>query len=226
MNFEPPLEYRLSRQQVREVDRIAIEHFGMPGLLLMENAGRNAAAVIEPWVETGSQVAILCGGGNNGGDGYVIARHLVNAGMSVVLIPVIRQAKLKGDAAVNAQIAQRMEMVHGTCEDLQQSHLIVDALLGTGFVAEGCSIRSPVREAVVAINQAVGRVIAIDLPSGLDCDTGQPADVAVKADLTVSFVGSKKGFFQQGVEAYTGKVVVADIGSPRQAIEMARAAYP
>lgn len=207
----------LSRKQVRAVDRIAMEQFGIPGIVLMENAGRNAAAIIANHISSLDQVAILCGSGNNGGDGYVIARHLVNAGFNIQLICAKPVDELTGDAAINAHIAMKMHIPVIRLDELTPEHVVVDALLGTGFTGM-------VREPLIAFIKACENhpvVFAIDLPSGLDCDSGEPSNATVMADHTITFVARKLGFDQHGSHAYTGKIHVVDIGVPEQAIRQA-----
>lgn len=220
----------LSRAQVREVDRRAIEEYGIPGIVLMENAGRNAAALIMEWSKPGDQIAIVCGPGNNGGDGFVIARHLSNAGREVVCLLAFEFGKLQGDALINYQIVQRMGLtscvtvspagIEVLMYHLRKSALVVDALLGTGFSGEP---RPPMDAAIRAVNAAERRVVAIDVPSGMDCDTGEPAigrchkdgDLrCVKAWRTITFVAMKPGFLVPGANEITGDVFVADIGAP------------
>jgi NAD(P)H-hydrate epimerase len=207
----------LTRNQVRAVDRIAIELFGIAGIVLMENAGRNAAAIIRKQISPLDRVAILCGAGNNGGDGYVIARHLVNDGIAVQLVCAKPVEQLSGDAAINANIALRMNIPCIMLDQLTPEHVMIDALLGTGFQGQ-------VRENLIPYIEACqdkAMVFAIDLPSGLDCDAGQPSNATVKADHTITFVARKSGFNAYGSHHYTGKVHVVDIGVPEEAIRLA-----
>lgn len=223
----------LTREQVRQVDRHAIDDYGIPGIVLMENAGRNAARIIRERFESMKSsstaagfVAIVCGRGNNGGDGFVIARHLANAGISVELFLACNPERLSGDAAVNCNIAAKMGLpshpfdtsahIETTGHRLGTAAIVVDALLGTGFVG---TVRTPFDLVIDAINQPipssmVRKVIAIDVPSGLDCDTGRPSNATVRADETITFAAMKVGFQQPGASNYTGKVHVADIGAP------------
>lgn len=206
----------LTRKQVRAVDRIAIEQLGIPGIVLMENAGRNAAEIIGKQVSPLDQIAILCGAGNNGGDGYVIARHLVNAGFNVQLVCAKPPEQLSGDAVVNAAIALRMNIPVVTLDVLTPQHIVIDALLGTGFHGD---VRPELIDYIQAC-QNKARVFAIDLPSGMDCDSGQPSNATVKADHTITFVARKTGFDAEGSHHFTGKVHVVDIGVPRRAIAL------
>jgi NAD(P)H-hydrate epimerase len=226
---EPRCKEPLSRAQVREIDRRAIEDFGIPGAVLMENAGRGAAAhacrMLRGLSEAAGRpprVAILCGPGNNGGDGYVIARHLHNAGISVELFSSVDTAELRGDAVWAHSVVRRMALevaLLAQTSDVDQAaarwmrcDLIVDALLGTG--ARGAP-RGIVAEIISAVNTLPrARVLAVDLPSGLDCDTGQPAGPCVRAHATVTFVAPKLGFAAEAAQAVLGRVVVVDIGAP------------
>lgn len=210
---------RLTRNQVREVDRIAIERLGIPGIVLMENASRHAADAALSYlrdhcgrVASECHVAVCCGGGNNGGDGYAMARLLANAGCHVRIHAAKPIDELTGDAATNAAVCRNMDLpITDGFKDLDPVDLIVDALLGTGFHGE---VRQPLDRAIRAINAARPPVLAVDVPSGLDCDTGEPARETVRAALTVTFVAEKVGFAVESAAAYLGRVIVADIGAP------------
>lgn len=217
---------RLTRAEVREVDRLAIEEYGLPGIVLMENAGRNAARLLHELGISGP-VAIACGRGNNGGDGFVIARHLQLLGHEVRLVLACPLADYRGDAAVNADVVRRaglanLDLSTASPEDwaaaLRGAVWIVDALLGTG--ATGAP-RGAVATAITAINEARAagegrgvRVFAVDLPSGLDCDTGDRAGACIRADVTATFVARKPGFDAPTARDLTGAVHVLDIGAP------------
>jgi len=214
----------LTREQIREIDRRAIEDYGIAGVVLMENAGRNAAELILANLKQTDQpaaVCILCGRGNNGGDGFVIARHLCNAGLKVEIILCADPAKLAPDAKVNHDIASKMEIPIRPFAEAEaaacvsRSQVVVDALLGTGFSGE---VRPPLDRAIELINSANRALkIAIDVPSGLDCNTGRPAAATVRADLTITFVAPKTGFARAA--DYTGQVLTADIGAPRALLD-------
>jgi NAD(P)H-hydrate epimerase len=210
-----PLPYLL-RSEVRELDRRAIEEFGVPGVVLMENAGRGTVELLLRLGVSGP-VAVCCGKGNNGGDGFVIARHLDNHGMPVRVLLFVRPEEIAGDAAVNYEILRRSEVpVVNQPESIGEAEWIVDALLGTGLSG---TVRPPFAEAIEAINSHGARVLAVDIPSGLDCDSGQPLGVPVRADHTATFVAEKAGFALPGASAWLGKVHVVDIGAPRVLIE-------
>lgn len=217
----------LTRDQVRLVDRLAIQRFGMSGLVLMENAGRNAAEIIRRSFGDIGEAVILCGSGNNGGDGFVIARHLHNSGWSVRSILAGDEASLTEDTRANVLIARNTslpirsvhspENIAGALESLSASTIVIDSLLGTGFRG---SVRSPLAELIRAVNDAPRRAtVAIDVPSGLDCDTGDPSNATIRADLTITFVALKRGFLEPGAAAFLGRVEVAGIGAPRELIE-------
>lgn len=217
----------LSREEVRRVDRCAIEVLGISGLVLMENAGRGAADAIQEFLGgsvDGRQIAIVAGGGNNGGDGFVVARHLAMRGARVVTFLVAGDGKLTPDAAANLAILHKLrcdvrqvsaQESAGLAGQLRAFDLLVDAVGGTGVRG---ALRGDPAAAVQAINAASRPVVAIDIPTGLDCDTGQAEGPAVRAALTVTFVARKKGFDAPGASAYTGKVVVADIGIPAEIV--------
>jgi NAD(P)H-hydrate epimerase len=211
----------------------------------MENAGRNAARVIRREVLRGAttgSVAIVCGGGNNGGDGFVVARHLVNVGVGVEVFLAVDPTRLTGDAATNWRIVERMnipafdirtpDQLSAAADRWRRCDAILDALLGTGFAGQ---VRAPLDAVIDAINAlhvarapepaptrtASGRpvIVAIDLPSGLDADSGQPANATVRADLTITMVARKIGFDRPGAADFTGRVDVVDIGAPRPLIQ-------
>lgn len=208
----------ITRAQVREIDRRAIEEYGIPGIVLMENAGRGAAEVILQRCAggEGTPIWIYCGGGNNGGDGYVIARHAHNRGAAVQVVAVTDPLRLAGDARIQSEIVRRMGLPITAFEEAgapPAGCIVVDALLGTG--AQGAP-RPPMDAAITAINAAPAMRVAIDVPSGLDCDSGEAAGPAVRADWTVTFVAPKIGFTRPQARRHTGEVLVVDIGVPRE----------
>lgn len=209
----------LSRDEVRAVDKTAGEEYGMHGLVLMENAGRGCAETILRIAPAG-RLLILCGGGNNGGDGFVVARHLQLAGRAVEVLCFAEPAKLSGDAAANQRIVEKAGIPCSFLPDpsdtqLQQyltaADVLVDALLGTG--AKG-NPRAPMDRVIRAANGAPATRIAVDIPSGLDCDTGQPGDPCFHADHTCTFVATKIGFDQPAAKRVLGPVHVIGIGVP------------
>ena len=212
----------LSRDQVRRVDQVAIEQYDIPGIVLMENAGRGAAEILHHVAPPGA-VAILCGGGNNAGDGYVIARHLQLLGREVELFALVDPAKLRGDAKTNADIAiaSKIPLAIATDDEdwltgIEKAAVIVDALLGTG--AQG-PLRGSYAQVVTIANHHPGMRIAIDIPTGFDCDTGHASDSTFRADHTLTFVARKLGFQQENADEYVGVVHEISIGVPRILLE-------
>jgi len=210
---------------MREADRRAIEEFGIPGVVLMENAGRGAAQIALDMLtgQTAPRVLILAGRGNNGGDGYVIARHLANAGVLVRVRVLAALADIRGDARTNLEIIRKMALdvretalprdVEALRAELEGSTLIVDAMLGTGTRGD---LRDPFRTAVDLVNAAGRPVLAVDVPSGLDADTGKALGPCVAAGLTATFGAAKRGLVTPSAERFTGKLTVIDIGIPRE----------
>lgn len=217
----------ISRAAVRQVDELAIRELGMPGLILMENAARGCVDWLAD-LNVSGPVTICAGKGNNGGDGFVIARHLENLGIQVQVLLFARPDQLVGDAATNFAIIQAagsqiVEAHQATAEKLTQllsdSNWIIDALLGTGTQGE---LREPYRTAISIINQQTAQRFAIDLPSGMDCDSGEPIsgpDLCVKADYTATFVASKLGFSNSQAASFLGEIRVIDIGVPHAFLE-------
>jgi NAD(P)H-hydrate epimerase len=211
----------LTRDEVREIDRRAIEEYGVPGIVLMENAGRGAAA----WLaELGSDgpIVFCCGKGNNGGDAYVMARHLEVWGFEVRVLLACRPDDISGDARTNLGIIERAglkisvwsaEQGYGPVRELfAEAAWVVDGLLGTGIQGP---VQDPYKSLIDCMNESPGRRFAIDIPSGLDCDTGRPLGAAVVAHYTATFVAPKRGLVQPAAARYVGQLRVFDIGVPR-----------
>jgi NAD(P)H-hydrate epimerase len=219
-----------TREQMRELDRRAVEDYGVPGVVLMENAGRGAAQIaLEMLGDPIARLAVIfCGKGNNGGDGFVIARHLHNTGVGVRLIVAFDPARVDphSDAGVNLRIADRMGLTLIRAEDpeglllaaglAREADLIVDALLGTGLSGE---VREPYLALIRLINAEDKPVLAVDIPSGLDANTGCVLRAAVRATRTATFAGPKLGFTLADAPAHTGQVDVVDIGVPRELLD-------
>ncbi len=241
MNASTDWPRPITADEARAVDRYAIETLGLPGLVLMENAAINTASVVLDLLGDTAEldrdafrVGVLCGGGNNGGDGYAIARHLLGFGIDVELFAAKPVDQLAGDALVNARACVRLGVRPDACRDAAEAsrcaerwsayHLLVDALLGTGFKGE---VRHDLAGVIQTLNRIASgsnpgpQVLAVDLPSGLDADTGQPAESTVRADTTVTFVAPKAGFNGPAAAAVLGRVVVADIGLPDAAVRAA-----
>lgn len=214
----------MSRQEVRDFDAWAINQVGIPGVVLMENAAKNCTDVIIEHFpdEIKDGVCIFCGSGNNGGDGFVVARHLFNEGLPVKVVLCVDPEKLTGDAKTNYNICEKMglSMTHldmasaKMFRDVEDvvigSGLLVDAILGTGMQGQ---LKEPFALLISSINSHNLPIVAVDIPSGLDCDAGEPLPVSIEATATVTFVALKKGFIANpDVRMATGRVFVADIG--------------
>jgi len=223
--YTPDKGYRvMSREQIRAIDAWAIDRIGVPGVVLMENAGRSCAELVKEKLAgvAHPRVCIFCGTGNNGGDGYVIARHLLSADSAVKVVLYGDRAKMRGDARTNHGILKRLgnavqsfdamggDLVSRVRSLAGDADMIVDALFGTGLQGE---LHESYRSLIESIN-ALGRpILAVDIPSGLDCDTGKPLGAAIQATYTVTFVAVKKGFVA-GPDAvkYVGELYIASIG--------------
>jgi NAD(P)H-hydrate epimerase len=234
----------LTREQVRRVDAIAIERYGISGLVLMENAGRGAVEALlafdagllrdalpggrAPRLAGAPVVAVLCGKGNNAGDGFVIARHLAIRGVGVRVMLLAPPSDLAGDALANYAILQQcgvpiVDVSHGDTAAILHDHAgsarwLIDALLGTGVTGEP---REPFATAIRWMNDQPAQRLAIDIPSGLDCDSGVAAATTVRADLTVTFAAAKPGLLVPQAAAYVGELIIADIGLPPRLVREA-----
>jgi len=250
---------------MREIDRRTIQEFGIPGLILMEHAGKAVAQETLKIVSRKSQnlakvkITLLCGGGNNGGDGFVAARFLWNVGIQVFVALTKMPGDYAGDARTNLEIIQRLKIpleifrslhppptlsnprlegksrwetgslptsynrgidrgklvgdkIARMKKRLKQSHLIVDALLGTGSTG---ILRDPIRSLIQIVHESRRPVVAVDVPSGLDSDTGHVADISICAQVTVTMGLPKVGLANPQTRKFVGKLVVADIGIPR-----------
>lgn len=214
--------------EMREVEARAFREFGIQPLILMEHAGTCVADISErnflsqnmPQPEN-SRILVLCGKGNNGGDGFVAARHLSNRGHEMDIFLAGSAAELKGDALINYQIAAKLGI--SICQDaqnklsqlefaLQESDLVIDALFGTG-------LDRPMDEAYLGIIKTVNRVgkpvLAVDLPSGLHCDTGEVLPEAIRAKATAVLGLPKQGLYTAQGPASAGQIYLVDIGLPK-----------
>ncbi len=201
-------------QRMRAVDRYAIEQLGVPGLELMERAGLGVARAVEEASREGP-VVVLCGKGNNGGDGFVAARFLREEGRSVRVLCTAPAEDYTGDAAVNlARLPGEPPQTLGD-GGLSDAEVLVDAVLGTGFQG---TPHGAAAQAIAAINAARARVISVDIPSGVEASTGEVAGDAVRAAVTVTFQLAKPGLWINPGKAHAGAVHVVDIGIPREAI--------
>src|SRR5436190_8497223 len=218
----------LNAAQMREADRRTIQEIGIPSLVLMENAGRQAVAAMEATFSDLSdrRVAVLCGRGNNGGDGFVVARTLAQRGVDVSVFLIGRVGDVRGDARVNLEILGRLgltvvEIADSQAWELHFSEigdctLIVDAIFGTGLNAP----ISGLMETVVAdVNASSIPVVAIDLPSGLSADSHEPIGDSIDAAMTITLAAPKLALVLPPAETRAGDIVIADIGIPAEVIE-------
>src|SRR3954447_23225671 len=218
----------LNTAQMREADRRTIDDIGIPSLVLMENAGRQAVAAMESiYGDLGErQVAVLCGRGNNGGDGFVVARTLAQRGVDVSVFLIGRVAEVRGDARTNLEILGRLgltvvEIADSQAWELHFSEvgdctLIVDAIFGTGLKPP---ISGFIESVVTDINASGIPVVAIDLPSGLSADSADPIGPSIEAGLTVTLAAPKLPLVLPPAETRAGDIVIADIGIPADVLE-------
>lgn len=231
----------LSRDAARELDRIALIEYGIPGIVLMENAARAVAdtALGLTGAQGGAKVLIVCGPGNNGGDAFAAARHLHNAGARVAIACCAEPSRIKGDALTNLAIVERMALPMRSATGAAMAaafdecvrmcgtpgpDLILDALFGTGLARSLDDDFGTLVDRIADSRARGARVLAVDIPSGLDADTGRPLGPTVRAEVTVTFGAWKTGFTARGAPAFTGRVEVGDLGVPRELI--ARLARP
>ena len=234
-----PTTRRFTREAARAVDREAIDDWGLPGAALMENAATAVeAAVLEELAAmtaagdaADGPVMVVCGTGNNGGDGWAVARRLRNRRDDGEPVPEVRvlagaDPRPGSDAAPQAAVTRRMGVpvldVAAAAAGPRPS-VVVDAVLGTGLDRAAAGEAAAMIEQISRWRGAGSRVVAVDVPSGLDADTGRPAGggdgPAVRADLTVSLMGPKAGFADVASRRWTGRVLVGDIGVPRAILD-------
>jgi hydroxyethylthiazole kinase-like uncharacterized protein yjeF len=218
----------LNSAQMRDADRRTIEDIGIASLVLMENAGRQAVAAMEAMYSdlADRHVGVLCGRGNNGGDGFVVARTLAQRGVAVSVFLVGRVADVRGDARTNLEILGRLGLTVVEIADSQawELHfaeltdctLVVDAIFGTGLNAP---ISGLIESIVADVNASGIPVVAIDLPSGLSADSHEPIGPSIEAGLTVTLAAPKLPLVLPPGEARAGDIVIADIGIPSEVID-------
>jgi NAD(P)H-hydrate epimerase len=215
----------LTRAQSRALDELAVSRYRMPSILLMENAARSAAVLAGRLLrDRPGEVLLLVGPGNNGGDALALARFLCNAGRSVTLALLSPDKPFTGDAAINHDIARAMNLdVEPASPALlaRPVALIVDGLFGTGLTRplDGLAAELALATHTLRQHRPDLPILALDLPSGLDADTGEPlSEATVKATHTITFAAPKVGFQNPQAHDYTGEITIGDIGIPRQAL--------
>lgn len=213
-------------EQMQSLDAKAINEYGIPGVVLMENAGRSTAEIIRKYfgISGNGKVVIFAGPGNNGGDGFVIARHLYQQGADIVIYLLVPEEKIKGDALINFNIVKKLAISVKTVssagevadQDIGEACLLVDALFGTGLKRE---VKGRFAGMIELINLLDLPVVAVDMPSGLDSDRGVVLGSCVKADLTATYGLAKPGQFSYPGSDYAGRVKVVDIGIPPEVVK-------
>ncbi|NNM84321.1 MAG: NAD(P)H-hydrate epimerase, partial [Phycisphaerales bacterium] len=232
-----------NRAKLAQADHLAVEQFHIPIASLMENAGAAVARAVESLSPAAGQVLLVCGPGNNGGDALVAARHLHRSDRPAQLLLTAPPSRLSQAALQQLAIIQAMALpvlpkaqpdaadpstaaTAALADWLKTSSphdIIIDGFFGTGLSRP---VLGPAAGLIDAINKANRRIVSVDIPSGLDCDTGQPLGAAIRATLTVSFCGPKVGFASAETATYTGTVITAAIGFPQSLLESLAVAPP
>lgn len=220
--------YLVTASEMQEMDRQTIESFGIPGRVLMENAGRGATEFfVEIFPEIASlKVGILAGRGNNGGDGFVIARYLAQKDVNVTVYLLADPSRLAGDAAANFELLTPLGVAVTIIPDtnafddakdsMRDKDLWIDAILGTGLKSD---VRGYYREAIDFTNSLAKPVLSVDIPSGLNADTGQPCGSCIRASATATFAFAKIGHYQYPGAELVGSLRIIDIGIPPHIVE-------
>ncbi|MFP4572994.1 MAG: NAD(P)H-hydrate dehydratase [Desulfobacterales bacterium] len=215
--------YILTADEMREMDRRTIENFGLPGRLLMENAGRGAVrSIFRAWPDVYTRsVAVIAGKGNNGGDGFVIARYLFQHGVDVSVYLLAERSRVTGDAAANLGLIETLGIplteladelsFSGYRKEIAEKDLIIDAILGTGLDSQ---VKGYFHEVIDFINNSRTPVFSVDIASGLHTETGMPCGICVHADATATFAFAKLGHMLLPGAGYTGRLSIVDIGIP------------
>jgi NAD(P)H-hydrate epimerase len=207
-----------SRESLREIDSCSVNQYNIPSIVLMENAARGASDIIIDSIKDDmkNNIVILCGSGNNGGDGYAVARHLVNGGCCVSILQ-LGEPKSE-DARTNATVCAVMgiPMEPWTHDACYKASLFIDAMFGTGLDRD---VEGIYEKAINSCNSLSTPCISLDIPSGMDCDTGRTLGCCIKAWITISFVGMKVGFLCETANKYLGKVEFTDIGCPQTLLQ-------
>ncbi len=221
----------LTVKKINRIDRLASEKYGIPSIILMENAGRSVA---EETIKTlkrkkpakTQKIAVLCGSGKNGGDGFVAARYLYNYGYQVKVYLLKNPNNISGDTLTNYTILKKIGVetklispskLNSLSSELKKANCIIDAIFGTGIKGKVTGLPAQIIKMVNQTKKVITSkpVISVDLPSGLDGDTGFPLGKCVKTTVTVTMGYPKKGFLNPEAKKYLGKLIIADIGYPR-----------
>lgn len=212
----------VTARRMQQIDKKATRRFGIPAMILMENAAISSAFCVLQMLKIGqSNVILFCGQGNNGGDGFACARHLINRGLKVKVYFVGKEEKLSSEAKINCRILRKLGIrilkpkLPSVKKELEDADLIVDALLGIGLKDR---VRQPVYSLIELINNSKKPVLSLDIPSGLDATSGKVRGIALRAKRTVTFGLFKKGFLNPRAAEYTGELTIGDISLPRQLV--------
>lgn len=221
------------KKDLNALDQYTMESLGLPGTVLMENAGTGVVTtLLQHYEDVEGKILVLAGSGNNGGDGFVIARKLSDHGLNVELCLLVSESKIQGDAFVHLNVYRKrqlpfFQLTEQNVNELQQkinhATIIVDAMLGTGFHG---TLREPYRKVIQMVNQSTAFVLSVDIPSGLQADNGYVDEIAIKADQTVTFVMPKKGFFLQKGPNYIGNWNVVNISVPTSLVKSLKLSLP
>ncbi len=215
----------VTARQMQQIDRLAMENWGISGLVLMENAGRSVVDFLAAELPDlpRRRFLVLCGKGNNGGDGLVITRHLLNRNLQVECAVLGKIAELKGDARTNVQILinagfplREITAVEQLTPLLTPEKVIIDAIFGTGLSSPPAGIYA---RTIELINQSGAQVVSVDVPSGVNADTGEILEPAIRARLTVTMALPKLGLLFYPGKTCTGKLLIADIGIPKKLLQ-------
>ena len=209
----------MTLRQAKLLDRKVEEKYGLPTLLLMENAGNAVAQeALKILSNKPGKVAIFCGKGNNGGDGFCAGRHLLSQGIKPDFFLIGQKSAVAGAARVNLDILLKLkqkvfEITPRNIHSIRTAKysLIIDALLGVGIKGQ---VRGIFSDIIALINSAPAKVLSVDLPSGLDTDSGKALGCCVKADKTVTFIAKKSAMLKNQSRRYCGKIVVTGLGAP------------
>jgi len=218
--------YIAGRKDMQLMDHFTMEQLSLPGIVLMENAGSAVVnEVLNDFPNKHTNIIVLAGGGNNGGDGFVIARRLIDFGYDVLLLLAVDEESLKGDAKLHYDAYKKRQLPIAKAEDydMNNAQVIVDALLGTGVQG---AVREPFYSLINAVNKSAAFVYAVDVPSGVNADTGEVANVAIRANKTITFVLPKKGFYLQQGPQFIGEIVCADISVPLSLVQTLKLDLP
>ena len=214
----------VSRQKMKQIANLARGKFAIPSLILMENAGRSVAEEAKKMLKSRSApILIFCGYGNNGGDGFVAARHLTNKGYKVLVILIGPKKKMSGDTSLNFKIITKMKIrikkitngrqINSVFKKLKKPQLIIDAIFGIGVKDR---LNNFYCQLIEKINSLPTPVLSVDIPSGLDADMGRALPISIEAKKTVTMGMIKRGFLSSFAKKYIGKVIIADISLPNQ----------